>query len=70
MTSTRLDRALIPLLLISMSGAIAVGLVLIWFELENRTLFKLLGSFGAIALASGFVLSATRLGGSGVRRDA
>ncbi len=69
MSTQRLDHILLPILLVSMSGTIAIGLVLIWTEWDSRTLHKLLYSFGFVALASGFLLSATRLGGSGLRHD-
>jgi len=69
MNFSRLDRVLVPLLLVSAAGAAAFGLLFIWSPAENEWLSKLLKSCVVLAITSGFVLSATRLGGSGVRQQ-
>ena len=71
MTLERLDRILVPVLLASSSAAVILGVVMIWSPADHQSemLSKLLRTCVVLALGSGFVLSATRLGGSGVRRD-
>ncbi|HTE06953.1 MAG TPA: hypothetical protein VK824_12235 [Planctomycetota bacterium] len=69
MTLARLDRVLVPVLLLPVAAAAALGLLEIWVTTDSALLAHLLKSCLALALASGFVLSATRLGASGARRE-
>jgi hypothetical protein len=69
MSIERLDRVLVPVLLASSSAAVILGVVMIWSPADSELVRRLLQTSVVLAIGSGFVLSATRLGGSGVRRE-
>ncbi len=65
----RIDTIGMPILLGSTLTAVVLGLVLIWFEIRSMVLIKLFSSAIAFALASGYVLSASRVVAGERRRD-
>lgn len=60
-TLRRIDAFCYPLCVTASLASVVVGLVIIWFNDPSFVLAKTLGSFVAIALGSGFVMSATRV---------
>jgi acyl transferase domain-containing protein len=59
--TSRLQRVLYPVFLVTCTSAAAIGLLAIWGVEPSRLMGRLLGTCVVLAVASAFTMSATRL---------
>ena len=69
MSARALNRICFPLFLAAILSSVVLGLIAIWFSIEDETYYRFLGSLLVITVASAFIISVTRALNNGKKRN-